>query len=305
MKDEGRKVIVHDNQGREIKLAELAHEPGGDYFLQVNSPAKALTEASINRQWRGRFEEEVTKARNALITKRGTKNYDKVIERVGRARGKYPSVAKYYQIEYIRSAEKPQNMGDIRWSINISPEQAEQRCGTYFLRTNVQTLGERTTWDYYNLIREIETINRQLKTDLELRPIYHRKDDRSDAHLFFGLLAYWVVNTIRHQLKQNGIKCYWNEIVRRMSTQKLVTTAGINPLGDKVELRQCSQPKKSARQIYQALGYREAPFKKIKFVGHTSPRLNNQLAEQQQKRNLTSETWVKTLISTEERFRPK
>ncbi|WP_308755589.1 hypothetical protein [uncultured Bacteroides sp.] len=67
----------------------------------------------------------------------------------------------------------------------------------YFLRTNVRTFGERTTWDYYNLIREIECTNRQLKTDLNLRPIYHRKNSRSDAHLFFGLLSYWIVNTIR------------------------------------------------------------------------------------------------------------
>ena len=38
--------------------------------------------------------------------------------------------------------------------------------------------------------------NRQLKTDLNLRPVHHKKDDRSDAHLFLGLLSYWIVNTI-------------------------------------------------------------------------------------------------------------
>ncbi|MDL2296459.1 hypothetical protein LJC37_00710 [Bacteroidales bacterium OttesenSCG-928-E04] len=113
---------------------------------------------------------------------------------------------------------------------------------------NVRTFGEQTTWDYYNLIREIECTNRQLKTDLNLRPIYHQKDDRSDAHLFFGLLAYWVVNTIRLGLKQSGENCYWTEIVRRMSTQKLVTTEAVNALGDKVTLRQCSKPTKQAER---------------------------------------------------------
>ena len=63
-----------------------------------------------------------------------------------------------------------------------------------------------TAWDYYNLIREIECSNRQLKTDLNLRPIYHQKDKRSDAHLFLGLLAYWIVNIIRHQLKKENEK---------------------------------------------------------------------------------------------------
>lgn len=46
------------------------------------------------------------------------------------------------------------------------------------------------------LFRKIECTNRQLKNDLNLRPIYYQKDESSDAHLLFGLLAYWVVNTI-------------------------------------------------------------------------------------------------------------
>ena len=70
----------------------------------------------------------------------------------------------------------------------------------------MKTLDEKTTWDYYNLIREIECSNRQMKTDLNLRPIYHQKDDRSDAHLFLGLLSYWIVNVIRHQMKKENEK---------------------------------------------------------------------------------------------------
>ena len=93
------------------------------------------------------------------------------------------------------------------------------------------------TWGYYNLIREIECTNRQLKNDLNLRPIYHQKDGSSDAHLFFGLLAYWVVNTIRYELKQSNIKCYWTEITRRISAQKLVTTNATNVLGKAIVFR--------------------------------------------------------------------
>ena len=72
----------------------------------------------------------------------------------------------------------------------------------YFLRTNVESLDKKTTWDYYNLIREIECTNKQLKYALNLRPIYHQTNARCDAHFFFSLLAYWVVNTIRCELKR-------------------------------------------------------------------------------------------------------
>ena len=197
LKDEGRKVTVLDSRRCPITLAEVAHEPDGDYYLQVNAPAKSMTESSMNRQWRERLEEELLKVRLALSTKGGVKTYEKAVERIGRAMGKYPSVSKYYQIEYVRSEANPNHMGDIRWQITLSEDTQEQRFGTYFLRTNIPTLDEKSTWEYYNQIREIETSNRQLKTDLNLRPIYHKKDESADAHLFFGLLAYWIVNTIR------------------------------------------------------------------------------------------------------------
>ncbi len=262
LKDEGRSVTVFDSRKRPITLAEVAHEPGGDFYLRVNSPAKAMTEQSINKQWRERFELELTKARNALTSKGGTKKYDKVVERIGRALGKYPSVSKYYQIDYVRSGENPEHMSDIRWQIRISHEEAEQRFGTYFLRTNVATLDERSTWEYYNLIREIEASNRQLKTDLELRPIYHQKDDNSDAHLFFGLLSYWIVNTIRHKLKRQGITHYWTELKRILSTQKAITTEADNALGEHIQLRICSDPTEAASELYRILRYNQTPFKR-------------------------------------------
>ena len=211
---DGRSVTVLDSRRRPITLAQVAHEEGGDYYLRVNSPSKAMTERSRNRQWRERFEAELQKARDALSRKGGTKSYDKVVERGRRARGRYPSVSKYYQIEYVRCERNPQHMADIRWRIAISDDEAEQRFGTYFLRTNVPKLDEKTTWEYYNLIREIDASNRQLKLDRELRHIYHQKDDSSDAHLFFGMLSYWIVNTIRHKLKQHCINHYWTELKR-------------------------------------------------------------------------------------------
>lgn len=275
LKDEGSKVTVLDSRRRPITLAEVAHEPEGDYYLQVNSPAKSMTESSMNRQWRERFEAELLKARRALFTKGGIKTYEKVLERIGRAMEKYPSVSKYYQIEYVRSEANPNHMGDIRWQITLSEDTQEKRFGTYFLRTNVPTLDEKSTWEYYNLIREIETSNRQLKTDLNLRPIYHQKDESADAHLFFGLLAYWIVNTIRYKLKLQGITHYWTELKRILSTQKAITTEGTNASGEHVTLRMCSEPTDKAAEIYRLLRYNPTPFRRYYLHQPNSVELEN------------------------------
>jgi transposase len=260
---DARTVVVHDCKEREIRLSEVRHDDGGDYYLQVNSPMKALKESSMNRQFRERFETELQKAKESLGKKGGTKKYEKVIERVGRAMQKYPSIAKFYKVGYAADRNDPGLMGNITWEVKV-PDLMDSDDGIYFLRTNVMTLDEKTTWDYYNLIREIECTNRQLKTDLCLRPIYHQKDENSDAHLFFGLLAYWIVNTIRHQLQQNGVKHYWTEIVRMMSPQKIVTTEAVNALGEKMKYRICSEPGKDAAEIYKILHYKDRPFRKKK-----------------------------------------
>lgn len=261
--DDMKTVTVLDSRKQTISLREVKREADGDYYLEINSPGKALKESSMNRKFKERFELELAKARESLGKPRGKKNYEKVIERVGRAIGKYPSIAKYYVIEYERDEANKENMKDISWRIAL-PESVDKDNGMYFLRTNVDKIDEKTTWNYYNLIREIECTNRQLKTDLNLRPIYHQKDKASDAHLFLGLLAYWIVNTIRHKLKGHGETCYWTEIVRRMSTQKAVTTEATNALGEKVLMRLCSEPTKVAEDIYDKLKYKKMPFWKIR-----------------------------------------
>ena len=77
------------------------------------------------------------------------------------------------------------------------------------------------------------------------------------THIFLGLLSYWIVNTIRYKLKQISETCFWTEIVRRLSTQKAVTTEATNALGEKVHMRLCSEPNKSADDIYERLKYKK------------------------------------------------
>ncbi len=273
VKPDARTVIVRDCKEQPIKLQEV-HTEGEDYYLKIESPAKALKEESMNRNFRRRFEDGLAAISSSLTKRSGTRKYETVLKRIGKLEGKSPSIARYYTIN-VEKDEKAGYATSITWNLQI-PE--KQVYGTYFLRTNVPNLDEKTTWDYYNLIREIECSNRQLKTGLNLRPIYHRRDERSDGHLFLGLLSYWIVNVIRHQMKKENEKRkkadpnpkaeyptpYWTEIVRAVSTQKAVTSEATNTLGEKVEMRICSTPTTKAADIYSMLNYKPMPFRKIK-----------------------------------------
>lgn len=264
-------VTVLDTKKQEITPRRVHQTRNDDYYLEIISPSKAMTEASMNRLWRERFELEMERINHSIKQKGGIKTYEKVVERTGRAIERYPSIARFHDIKYEQSAENPKQMERVCYDIKDAESFKYAPRGVYFLRANVADFDEKTTWDYYNLIREIESTNRQLKTDLNLRPIYHQKDSRSDAHIFFGLLAYWLVNAIRHQLKLQGDNAYWTEIVRRMSTQKLITTEAVNALGEKALLRQCSRPTKAAAKIYETLHLKPVPFRKIKICRSQTP----------------------------------
>jgi hypothetical protein len=148
--------------------------------------------------------------------------------------------------------------------------------GVYFVRTSHTDTTETRIWQIYNCIREIESTIRCLKTDLELRPVFHKTDDGSDAHLHLALLAYWVVNTVRFQLKKKGIHSDWREIVRIMNTQKCVTTTMQNNKGEPITIRCYSKPIEKVRQIYAALKMKEAPFvRKISVVPKMEIRKND------------------------------
>ena len=110
-------------------------------------------------------------------------------------------------------------------------------------------LDEHTFWTIYNTIREIEYTFRVLKTDLDLRPIYHKTDSAAMAHLHLGILAYWLVATIRYQLKQKGYNSDWKELVRIMKTQKCVNTKSTNIKNEAISVWQCTELTEPVRNI--------------------------------------------------------
>ena len=232
-----------------------------------------MKEAGMMNKIEKRFEEELQKIHTSIHAKGGTKRLDKVHQRIGRAKEKYPSVQQYYNIEVTTddkaNLKSSGLVKDITWQKDKTKhDEKTESLGIYFLRTNMNVQDEVTVWNIYNTIREIESTFRTLKTDLDLRPIYHKNDNATMAHLHLGIAAYWLVNTIRHQLKSYKINSSWSEIVRIGNTQKVITTTGINTYDKVVTVRKCSQPNENLKNILNILKAKHQPFTKKKSVVH-------------------------------------
>ncbi|MFT6337246.1 MAG: transposase [Halioglobus sp.] len=235
-------VLMETKSKYNIILKKVADQSDRDYFLELTSNKEALKEQGMKDQFELRFEEELKKIKACLSKKGGTKKVDKVHQRIGRAKQKYSSVHNRYDIKTTND-EKRKQVVKLTWKKNINKEQQKlEGLGRYFLRTSMDMVDEVVVWNVYNTIREVESTFRTLKTDLDLRPIYHKNDDATLAHLNLGLLAYWLANTIRCQLKSNGIRHSWKEIIRIGNTQKVVTTRGFNKASEEIKVRKCSQP---------------------------------------------------------------
>src|SRR5207249_2781457 len=253
-------IKILDKKEQTITLQKVTVENSNDTWLRVHSWGKAIKESGMNSSFSQSFEQGLSQIKESLSKKSGVKKQEKVWERIGRLKTKYTSIHKYYDIDTEAS-----NKGIIT-NITWKQKPLDKKEGYYLLRTTLTEKDERVQWTIYNIIREIEATFRTLKTDLDLRPIFHKKDEPSMAHLHLGLLAYWVVNAIRYQLKQKGIKNEWRDIVRIMNTQKIVTTTMDNAYDQQIIIRQCSEPTEDVTKIYTALQYKSKPFTRKKSV---------------------------------------
>ena len=268
----GKETYLITKSKKIIRLSLVKSEKYTDSFLKVESPAKALKEQGIHSRLQKGFEQELIRIKASLSKPRGIKRVDKVQQRIGRAKQKYPSVHQLYHISFdIDEATK--TVLNIYWQKDTAKaREVNDKSGVYFLRTNLEDTDEGLEWMIYNTIREIESTFKLLKNDLDLRPIYHQNDASAMAHLHLGIMAYWLVNTIRHQLKQSGINDDWKEIRRKASTQKSVITTAQNSYDKFIQIKRCTEPTDDLQQIHNALNCTKAkPYKQLKFVVHKPP----------------------------------
>lgn len=271
-----RKQQLKDNRGQslEIQRVKVSHKPdkdgnlpasATDNFYWVRSEAKAAKENGMYDQFTKRFLAEIEKIKASLSKKHGTKKTDKVMERLGRAKQKYPSVSSHYDYSYT---EENGMVTSLECSLKEGYD-FNEKAGVYFLQTNLDESGSKdgiTIWKIYNILKEVESSFRCMKTDLDLRPVYHKSDVASLAHLHLGILAYWVVTSIRYQLRQKGITKTWSQILEIMLTQKSVTSEARNLQDESIRIEQCSDATPEVSQICEKTGISTIPYKAIKSV---------------------------------------
>ena len=109
------------------------------------------------------------------------------------------------------------------------------------------------------MLTHVKDAFRYLKSDLDLRPIFHQKEDRTERHLFITILAYHLLVSIHTELKKHGIDMRWWQVRELLSSHVRVTTSMRNKEGKQIHLRTCTEPETFQRSIYNALRLKHSP----------------------------------------------
>lgn len=256
------KHTVEDRLGNKIELAIFEQAKFSDIWMYVKSEQKRIKEESMTIKLCDRFEQELQSIANALHKKGGTKQIEKVWERIGRCREKNRNVSGRYIIEVN---DKDGKATEIKWTKKQTKEKSDSKHGVYFIRTNIENPTEQMLWDTYNIVREVEASFKCLKSDLHIRPVHHQKDDRIESHIYLTILAYQLVNSIRYMLKDKSINHNWTNIVRIMNTQSLQDVE--LPMKTKtLRITTSSKPIEKAGEIYKATNTKSMINRKQKYV---------------------------------------
>lgn len=182
----------------EKNLAEItSDEFPGERLIVCRNPLLADERTRRRCDLLQATQNELEKIVNATTRKRAPlRGAAKIGLRVGRVLNKY-KMAKHFELEitddqftYSRREDK------------IAEESALD--GLYVIRTSVapEFLSNEETVKAYKSLSHVERAFRRIKTvDLEIRPIYHWKDDRIRAHVFLCMLAYYLEWHLRRVLK--------------------------------------------------------------------------------------------------------
>jgi len=101
-------------------------------------------------------------------------------------------------------------------------QKAQQRDGHYLLRSNLTAEDPAVLWTRYVQLTQIEAVFRSLKSELGIRPIYHRLESRVDAHILIAFLAYCLQVTLKNRLQIHAPGLTPTAVLEKLGTIQMI-----------------------------------------------------------------------------------
>ena len=168
--------------------------------------------------------------------------------------------------EKLRASKQDKQATRLEFGLDRAKlRQVRRREGRYLLRTNLDAQQPERLWTFYIQLTEVEQAFKELKHDLAVRPIFHRNEDRIEAHIFVAFLAYCLQVTLKANLRPVAGGLTPREVLAKFKTMQMVDVHLPTTDGRELLLSRYTQPEAEHRMLLQQLRLRlpEQPPPKI------------------------------------------
>lgn len=239
-------------EGVDVKLC-ASPDNAQDVFILCRSRARALKERAMHDRFAKRIEEGIEALRRTCRQRRG-KDITKLLERrIGRLLQKNSRAAALFDITTAFDTDHVQSVVEV---VNHDSAQhwLRQTEGHYLLRSNITDWQPQQLWEAYITLTDAEEAFRVHKSDLHLRPIWHHKDDRIQAHIFVCFLSFVLWKCFGLMCRNAGLgdepRRVFDEIKRICIVDVVLTTTD----GQELKIRTVPKPAKPLQVLLHHLG---------------------------------------------------
>jgi transposase len=201
-----------------LEVQKCASPDGQETFILCRSAERKLKDRAILERFEKRIEDGLTKLA-ASCAKRKLRPAD-VGCRVGRLLGKNTRAERLFKAD-IRTNED--GYAELSWSKSEDQRAwTELSEGCYMLRTNVVDWSAEDLWKAYIQLTQAESAFQICKNDLSLRPVWHQKQERVQAHILVCFLAYALWKTLDLKCRNAGLGDSARKVLDEISAIQMV-----------------------------------------------------------------------------------
>jgi transposase len=234
-------------QGLEVK--QCPSPDGKESFILCRSTARALKERQIHE----RFEKRIEKGLAKLVEScRKRKQKVGIVERrVGRLLEANSRAAGLFRIQVV---ERGGPGAEVVWEkLEEWRAWAELSEGCYLLRSNIVDWEAEQLWQAYIQLTEAEAAFRIQKGELGIRPIWHQKEERVQAHILICFLAYVLWKMLGQMCKRAGLGSEPRKVLDEIAQIKAVDVVMPTKQGAVIRNRCIARPTKAQTTLLQML----------------------------------------------------
>ncbi len=219
-------------------LAVKLLKQDGELYVLARSHSRQAKERAMRRRRLKRYWHRLQEISRQNL------NRDQLLMKVGSAKRDAGRAASLVEIT-LPTVQQPVSPQTFRFRLcRDRLRKVRRQEGEYLLRSNLCAEDPAVLWEYYMLLVEVEEAFKTLKMDLSVRPIYHQKDSRIEAHIFVAFLAYSLQVTLKQRLKALAPGLTVRAVLEKFKSIQMIDVYLPTTDGKELLLRRYTQPDK-------------------------------------------------------------